>query len=231
MAGGGTTTTIAQGGVPEWLLPNVKKATGAATDLYESGGLSNVEGLTAEQQDAYRRKLQLGQQGGMLDQLAADSYGATSVFKDAAQGTGLYGANALGNTISGMEDTIGDAQSQVMGNMMGQASMGGGLGSARSDAMTAGAISKTAADMGMAELQAKRMGAAQGANSIIGAGSQIGNQLGAGIAATEGVGSALQQQRQNEADAGYQGIQRLFGLYGAPAVGSQQKKVSSGGSK
>ena len=231
MGGSPAAKTITQGGGPDWLLPDVKKAVGGATDLYEGGGLSHVEGLTEEQLDAYKRKKELGQQGGMLDQLAADSYGATSVFKDATQGTGLYGADALGDTITGMKDTIGDAQSQVMGNMMGTASMGGGLGSARGDAMTAGALSNTAASMGMAELNAKRTGAAAGAGSILGAGSTIGNQLGAGIAATEGVGSALQQQKQNEADAGFQGMQRLFGLYGQPAVGNQQKKVSSGGSK
>jgi len=39
----------------------------------------------------------------------------------------------------------------------------------------------------------------------------------------------MQQQKQNEADAAYQGISRLFGLYGAPAVGSKTEKVSSGG--
>jgi len=231
MGGSPAAKTITQGGVPDWLLPDVKKAAGAATDLYDSGDLSHVEGLTKEQQDAYNRKLAIGKQGGMLDQLAADSYGATSVYKDAAQGTGLYGANALGDTISGMKDTIGDAQSEVMGNMMGQASMGGSLGSARGDAMTAGAISKTAADMGMAELNAQRSGAKAGADSILSSGNTIGTQLGAGIAATEGVGSALQQQKQNEADAGFQGIQRLFGLYGQPAVGSSQKKVSTGGGK
>ena len=53
--------------------------------------------------------------------------------------------------------------------------------------------------------------------------------MGQGIKATEGVGSAIQQQKQNEADAGYQGIQRLFGLYGSPAIG--QEKVTSGGGK
>jgi len=112
---------------------------------------------------------------------------------------------------------------------MGRASMGGGLGSARGDAMTASALSKTGADIAQSELANRRAGSFTGAGGVINSGNTIGGQLGAGIAATEGVGSALQQQGQNEMDAAYQGISRLFGLYGAPAVGSKVTSSSSGG--
>ena len=49
---------------------------------------------------------------------------------------------------------------------------------------------------------------------MIGSGGAIADQFSRGADVTEGVGSALQQQRQNEADAAYQGTQRLFGLLG-----------------
>ena len=225
--GGGSQETTTSSGVPDYLRPYIESAAGDATSLYDSGALSKVEGLTAEQQDAYNRKLELGKRGGMLDQLGADSYGAAGAYRDAASGQGLFGSNALGEQITSMKDTIGSAQQEQLGGLLGQASMGGGLSSARGDAMTGAALSKTAGDMGAAELANRRNASLTGAGGVINSGNTIGGQLGSGIAATEGVGNALQQQKQNEADAGYQGIQRLFGLYGSPAIG--QKTVSSGG--
>jgi len=223
--GGGSSTS----GVPEWLRPQVQDAATAATDLYDAGSLNHVEGLSPEQLDAYNRKLKLGEQGGMLDTLGADSYGAAGAYRDAASGKGLFGANALGDQITSMKDTIGDAQMSQLGQLQGAASMGGGLGSARSQAMNSAALSKTAGEMGAAELANRRASSLSGAQGVIGSGDTIGGQMGQGIKATEGVGSAIQQQKQNEADAGYQGIQRLFGLYGSPAIG--QEKVTSGGGK
>lgn len=224
--GGGQTT---ESGAPDYLQPYIEKAASDATNSYDAGDLSNVAGLAPEQEDAYNRKLELGKRGGMLDQLGADSYGAAGAYRDAAQGTGLFGSNALGDQITAMKDTIGDAQMTQLGQLQGNASFGGGLGSARSQAMNSAALSNTAATMGANELANRRNASLSGAQGVIGSGSTIGQQMGQGIAATEGVGSAIQQQNQNEADAGYQGLQRLFGLYGSPAIG--QKTVSSGGGK
>ena len=181
MAGGGSQTTISNTGVPDWLRPQVEAATQAATDLYDSGGMSHVEGLTPEQQDAYNRKLTLGQQGGMLDQLAADSYGAAGAYRDAAAGTGLFGTGALGDQMTAMEDQIGAAQMAQLGQLQGQASMGGGLGGARSQAMNAAALSKTAGDMASSELANRRAASLSGAQGVIGSGNNIGNQMGQGI--------------------------------------------------
>lgn len=227
--GGGNKEATKTTGVPDYLQPYIENAAGSATDIYNSGDMSAVAGLTPEQKDAYQRKLELGKRGGMLDSLAADSYGAAGVYRDAAAGTGMYGEDALGKQITAMKETIGSAQQEQLGGLMGQASMGGGLGSARGDAMTGAALSKTGADIATGELAARRAGAMTGAGGVINSGSTIGGQLGAGVAATEGVGGALQQQNQNEADAAYQGISRLFGLYGAPAMGSKTVTNSSGG--
>ena len=229
MAGGGSQTTLSNTGVPDWLRPQVEAATQAATNMYDSGAMSHVEGLSDAQQDAYKRKLALGQQGGMLDQLGVDSYQAAGAYRDAAQGKGLFGADALGDQITAMKDTIGDAQMAKLGQLQGNASMGANLGGARSQAMNAAALSKTAGDMASQQLANRQKQALSGAAGVLGSGSTIADQFGAGIKATEGVGSAMQQQKQNEADAAYQGISRLFGLYGAPAVGSKTEQVSSGG--
>ena len=88
MGGSPAQTVVSNTGVPDWLRPQVEAATQAATNLYDKGALSNVEGLTQAQQDAYKRKLELGQRGGMLDQLGVDSYQAAGAYRDAAQGKG-----------------------------------------------------------------------------------------------------------------------------------------------
>jgi hypothetical protein len=64
---------------------------------------------------------------------------------------------------------------------------------------------------------------------VLGAGAGLQDQFGYGANTVGQVGSALQQQMQNEGDSAYQGVQRLFGLYGSPALG--QKSVQTGGGK
>ena len=56
----------------------------------------------------------------------------------------------------------------------------------------------------------------------------IRDRFGTGATALGGVGSAIQQQKQNEGDSAYQGVQRLFGLYGSPAIGSQTTQTGGG---
>ena len=214
-------------GLPEEYRPYVDKALGAGIGSWEAGAFDHVEGLTPEQLDAFERKKELGARGGVLDQLGADSYGAAGAYRDAASGTGLFGADAFGKQVTALEDTIGEAQTKQLGGLNTGASLGGTLGSARQSAATERALSDTAGQIAQNELSARRQGSLQGAQGVIGSGTQIGNQLSAGIAATEGVGSAIQQQKQNEGDAQYQGVQRLFGLLGSPALGQQQNQVQS----
>ena len=186
-------------------------------------------GLTAPQTDAFGRKLELGQRGGVLERIAQDSYGATQAYRDAASGSGLFGADALSQQTQALQGTIGDAAKRQLGQLQTGASLGGALGSARQEAAANSALTQTAGNIASQELAARRGAALQGAGGTLGAGGALQQQFGAGVGATEGVGQALQQQKQNEADAAFQATQRLFGLLGSGAVG--QKQVTTGGGK
>ena len=221
--GGGSATT--EGGLPDWARPYAEEGLGTAQGLYDQGAFEHVEGLSPEQLDAFERKSELGQRGGVYEQIAADSYGAGQAFRDAAGGQGIFGSDALGQQINALEGTIGRAQGNKLAQLNNQASLGGTLGSARNQASTGRALAQVAGDIGSKELANRRNFALSGAQGVIGSGSEIQNQSGSGVDATEAVGSAIQQQKQNEGDAAYQGVRRLFRLLGSPALG--QKSVTT----
>ena len=223
MGGGGTSTT-SESGLPDWARPAVESSLNKAVATEGAGGFSHVQDLTPEQLDAFGRRKELGQRGGVLEQIAADSYGAGQAYRDAASGTGLFGAGAIGEQAKALEGTISQAQQEQLGGLQGQASQRGALGSARNQAATTQALTKTGADIAQNELANRRQYALSGAQGTIGSGAGVQDQFLTGVGQTEDVGTALQQQAQNEGDAAYQGLQRLFGLYGSPALG--QKSVS-----
>ena len=229
MGGGGGSST-SESGLPDWARPAVESSLNKAVATEGAGGFSHVQDLTSEQLDAFGRKAELGQRGGVLDQLGADSYGATQAYRDAAGGTGLFGADALGQQAAALEDTIGQATQKTLGTLQGQFGSGGGAGltSARGQAAANKAITDTGANIAKQELDARRSASLAGAGGVLGAGSEIANQFLRGSDVTESVGGALQQQAQNEGDAAYQGIQRLFGLYGSPALGQKQVTTQRG---
>ena len=229
MGGGGGSST-SESGLPDWARPAVESSLNKAVATEGAGGFSHVQDLTSEQLDAFGRKAELGQRGGVLDQLGADSYGATQAYRDAASGTGLFGADALGQQAAALEDTIGQATQKQLGSLQGQFGSGGsaGLTSARAQAATNKAITDTGANIAKQELDARRSASLTGAGGVLGAGGEIANQFLRGSDVTESVGGALQQQAQNEGDAAYQGIQRLFGLYGSPALGQKQVTTQRG---
>ena len=131
--GGGGSTTVTESGLPKEFRPYVEQALKDAQTAYQAGALEHVEGLSPEQQDAFNRKLELGQRGGTLDRIAEDSYGAAGAYRDAAAGTGLFGADAIGEQTKALEDTIGEAQREQLGSLNTGASRGGTLGSARQE--------------------------------------------------------------------------------------------------
>ena len=229
--GGGTTTT--ESGVPKEFRPYVTESLKNVQDAYDAGALGHVEGLTPEQKDAYQRKLELGKRGGVLDQVAADSYGAAGAYRDAAAGRGIFGADALGKQTEALESSLAPTLDRLGAQEDFGAAIGGRLGSARADALKGSTLAGAATDAASKELAARRDGSLAGASGVIQSGSNIQNQFGQGASATENVGTALQQQKQNEADATYQALSRVFQFYGSPALGSESKSTSSqsGGGK
>ena len=228
MSGGGSDQTSTTG-LPDWARPYVQDSLESAVDLYGTGAYENVAKLTPEQITAMEKQKELGGTGGVYDKIAEDSYGATQAYRDAASGTGMFGADALGKQTSAMKDSIGTAVSDILGQQRGQFSQSGNLGGARAQQSMDSSAMKVGGDMAAAALANRRSAALSGAGGVLGAGSGLQSQFGAGAGMLGSVGSAIQQQNQNEGDAAYQGIQRLFGLYGSPALGSTS--TQSGGGK
>ena len=228
MGGGGGGTSVTESGLPDWAQPYAEDAVKGAVGQYKAGEFGSVAGLTDQQQDAFNRKAELGQRGGVYDQLGVDSYQSAQAFRDAASGQGLFGADALGQQVQALESTIGDAQRRQLGQLNNQASLGGTLGSVRNQLATNTALANTAGNIAAQELAARRGASLQGAQGVIGSGDTIAGQLGRGADLTESVGAALQQQNQNQADAAYQGTQRLFGLLGSGVTGQKQVSTQRG---
>ena len=227
MGGGGKSST-SEAGLPDWARPAVEASLNKAVATERAGGFSHVQDLTPEQLDAFGRRSELGQRGGVMDKIAADSYGAGQSYRDAASGTGLFGADALGKQAQALEKSISNAQLGVLGQQQGQFSRAGNLGGARAQASMDQAMAKVGADIAQNELANRRQYALSGAQGTIGSGQNLQNQFLTGVGQTEQVGQALQQQAQNEGDAAYQGLQRLFGLYGSPALGQKQVTTQRG---
>ena len=227
MGGGGNSQTSTTE-LPAWAKPYVESSLGSAVDLYKSGAYENVAGMTPEQISAFQKQKELGGAGGVYDQIAADSYGATQAYRDAASGTGLFGADALGQQTTAMKDSIGTAVGDILGQQQGQFSRIGNLGGARAQQSMDSSAMKVGGEMAAAELANRRQAAMSGAGGVLGAGNTLQNQFGAGAATLGQVGTAIQQQNQNEGDAAYQGVQRLFGLYGSPAIGSTSTRTGGG---
>jgi len=227
MGGGGNSQT-ATTELPAWAKPYVESSLGSAVDLYKSGAYENVAGMTPEQISAFQKQKELGGAGGVYDQIAADSYGATQAYRDAASGTGLFGADALGQQTTAMKDSIGTAVGDILGQQQGQFSRIGNLGGARAQQSMDSSAMKVGGEMAAAELANRRQAAMSGAGGVLGAGNTLQDQFGAGAATLGQVGTAIQQQNQNEGDAAYQGVQRLFGLYGSPAIGSTSTRTGGG---
>ncbi len=179
MAKGGGTTT-ATSGIAEEFLPMIKDVLGNVTDKYTAdvGKPENlIAGLTDEQ------KLGLTSQGNMAS--------------DMMTGQGAWDLS------SNLQRDLGN----TLGTGMGAASMGGALGSARSQAAT----NKALGDVSAGYMQQRQ-------KDILGGGKLMGD-----------VGQAYQQQKQKLLDAPHLGASRYFGyLTGAP---QQKVQTTTGGGK
>ena len=161
MSGGGGSTTSTTG-LPAWAQPYVEDSLGSAVDLYKTGAYENVADFTPEQITAMEKKKELGGTGGVYDQIAADSYGATQAYRDAASGTGMFGADALGKQTAAMKDSIGTAVGDVLGQQRGQFQRTGNLGGARAQQSMDSSAMKVGGEMAAAELANRRSAALSG---------------------------------------------------------------------
>ena len=231
MGGGGGQSSTTTSQLPDWAQPYAEQTVKQAVDLYNTGDLQATAGLNPAQQDALSRQQELGQRGGVLEQIAQDSYVATQAYRDAAAGTGLFGSDALGQQTQALESTIGPALQRQLGQLQGQQALRGGLGSARAQAGINQALTQTAGNIASQELGARRQAALGGAGGVLGAGGQLQSQFGAGVGATGQAGQQIQSQQQREADANLRGIQNLAGILTGGIAGQQQNQTVTGGGK
>ena len=221
--GGGSQTSVSEGGVPDWARPYIESAAKSATDLYGSGGLSNVAGETEDQKAAQQA---IRDQAGTAGNLPGY---ATGAFKDAATGSGVFGAGAYGDVASQLQPQIDKQVQTALGQQAGGFSRTGNLGGARAQAASASTAGNIATQLAAQEVAAQRQGALSGAQGGLGAAGQAFGQQAAANQALATSGAGQQQQAQNEADAAYQGIQRLFGLINPNTVGQKSTSTTTGG--
>ena len=221
--GGGGHDTVST--IPDELVPYFERSLGYAEDAYTSGDLSKVAGLSDAQTQGF-----------------GDILGATDSQRDTAEKSAAardqLGVIAAGGSIvdpitsgtQAIEDAaVRKAQTAwapQQASIASQGGVGGGrqaIATGERDAQLAAALS----DIQYRDFTQRRGEAADAAKSVIGAGSTLQSQATAPGQTRADVGGALQEQSQREADASYQGIQRLGGLYSGTPTPTQQA-VSGG---
>lgn len=220
--GGGTKTSVAESGVPDWARPYIEKAAQDAQNLYDAGELGRVAGQVDDQFAAQQRIRDLDPSVPLVSK---------GVYQDAATGSGLFGTGAYGRVQDQLQPQIERQIQGALGQQAGQFGRTGNLGGARAQAASARTAGDIATGLAAQEVAAQRAGALSGAQGALGAaGQEFGQALGASQALAQS-GQSQQQQAQNEADAAYQGIQRLFGLVNPNTVGSTSTTTQTGGGK
>jgi hypothetical protein len=227
--GGGGQTTTSESGVPKEFRPYVERGLSEAEKLRGEGKFAYVAGLTPEQREAQAKQLELGRT--TLPGIAEESAAARGEMGRASRGEGIYGAEAYTDVARQMEPQLQQIAQMTRGAGQTQASLGGGLGSARQQSLVERGVLDKTLEATAQEVAAQREGRMGAAKGVISTGSDVGAQYGTGAAAIERVGKALQEQEQREGDKDYQSIQRFFGLLGSPAVGQETKSTTSGGGK
>lgn len=253
MGGGADKTSTTNSGVPDWARPYLEGAAKDATKLYDKGALNKVAALNRDQKAAHAdtretqaMALDLGKDASKLYDTAGDHRAfrrADQTAADAASQSGVFNAKQYGRVASDMQPLINNQVTRALGQQEGAFSSSGNLGGARAQAASASAAGQIAGEMSAAEVAAQRANTMSGAQmGVQTADSQFGQQVGAlgarsgslqtGMAANQQFGASaqnVQDQKQAELDAKYQGIQRLFGLINPGTVGSTQTTNSSGG--
>ena len=224
---GGGSTTVQESGIPKEFRPYIERGLSDAEKARSSGDLSFVAGLTPAQREAQEMQMNLGRE--TLPGIAGQSQAARGVLGEASRGEGIFGTEGYQIVADDMSDRLQTLGDQARGQSQTASAIGGGLGSARQQAMTEKSVMDTMFNEVSRELQAQRQGRTASAQNVINTGSDVGAQSGMGAAAIERVGTAQQQQAQREGDTEYQGLQRFFGLLGSPAVGQETTTTKSGG--
>jgi hypothetical protein len=219
--GGAEPTTVDT--IPDWYRPFIESAATSAKTLYESGGLSNVEGMNENQRGAISSLEGAAKQAGEQYDIGG---AGQDVMRAQAEGTGAFSPQS---TEALRNKAIRDAQG-AFANTGAQLASSGQIGGARAglmgqerDANLASALAGIDYDAQAAD----RASRAQGATSLLNSTTGMTDLAGKGAEYLGSAGSTQQEQAQREADAGYQGLSRFASLLsGTPQPG--QQAVSGG---
>ena len=220
--GGGNRTTQSSS-VPKWLRPHAEGFLNKASRAHARGDLSNVAGFNADQTAARQAGRNVA---GQQDQLAQQAQqrnqqlynrDATNIgdirnafLADAREGAGQAGAAA--DTAAANRGTLGGARSAAA-RTRGQEQ----------------ARQQSALGFAQAQQQANQQDFAN-KQGLAGQAGNLQQLAGTGAQTLGAIGQQGQTQAQTEADATFQGLQRLGGLFGtASGLATDQTKRAGGG--
>ena len=215
--------------IPDNLVPFFERGLGYTEDALKRGQLSRVAGLTPEQQAGFGNIL--GAAAGQMD-TAAKSAAARDVLARSAAGLSPVAANT-GDTAA-IEGAAVRAAQSAWAPQRAAFAQTGNVGGGRQQIARGerdAALSAALADIKYQDYARRRAEALGSAQATIGSGRDVQGQLVAPGQTQAGVGSQIQEQTQREADAAYQGLQRLGALYTGQPIPGQNVASTGGGGK
>ena len=182
--GGKTATTIS--GFANEFKPEIKALLGDAGALYASGDLGKVSGFNA-------------------DQLAAQAQGRVGAANQTALEQSLMNTANQGVDLSGMRTQASQQANQALGLSNNSAAASGNIGGGRQGISQANISNSLAAQFAGIDQQAQATNFANQQAAL--------QAQGTGAQSLAGIGSGIQQQSQNVADAPYKGISQLSSIF------------------
>jgi len=215
--GGGTTTTET---IPEWARPAIQKVQSSAENLYDTGQLDKVAGVSDLQNKAFTEGA-----GGVS---RATELGLNTIQDQNTRLTGMATMPSAATLAAQKEAIVQSAQQKVAGLNTGFGSAGT-LGSARQAVMQGAQNAGTTAELAKVDADYEdkmfknRMSAEEALQKGVTTGSGIASSGASSLANLGGQQRTIEQQ---QADAPYQALQRYAStIYGNPA----RQQSSSGG--
>lgn len=215
--GGGTQTSET---IPEWARPAIQNVQAQAEQQYSAGNLNKVAGPSALQEQAF------GTGAGGINQ--ATQMGLDTLQAQNERLSSMATIPSAATLSAQKEAVVQDAQKKVAGlnTNFGNA---GTLGSARQAVMQGAQNAATTAELAKvdADYENKMFQNKLAAEQAIQQGaSTASNVAGAGASGLAKLGSEQRSVEQQQADAGWQGLQRYAStVYGNPA---RQQTVAGG---
>ncbi len=198
---GGNKTSTSTSGFASEFKPEIKALLGDANSLYGQGKLGQIAGFNA-------------------DQLAAQAQGRVNAGNQTALEQSLMNQANKGVDLSGMRTQASQQAQQALGMTNNAAAASGNIGGGRSRLNQSGISNNLAAQFAGIDQQAQATNFANTQHAL--------QAQGTGAKTLAGIGSGIQQQEQNVADAPFKGISQLSSIYHG-VMPKETTTVQSGG--